>query len=224
MSLRRILLTGFEPFGGESVNPSWQVAERFEDSLIGDLEIRVVRLPVDCKRAARELKSAISRIRPTAIIGLGQAGGRTALSIEKVAINFADERADRESGERAQGKPIVRGAPDAYFARLPIAALIGAITARGIPAAMSLSAGAYVCNTVMYTALHTLRARPEVPIGFIHLPYEAGQATQHPSRATMGIDLMALGIEAALELIAARLNHPKARRDRQPHRPPPSRP
>jgi pyroglutamyl-peptidase len=127
------------------------------------------------------------------------------LSIEKVAINLADERADRESGERAEGKPVVRGAPDAYFARLPIPAMIDAITQRGVPAAMSLSAGAYVCNSVMYTALHTLRARPEVLTGFIHLPYEAAQATLHPARANMGIDLMALGIEAALAVIAAKL-------------------
>ena len=207
MAAGQILLTGFEPFGGESNNPSWDVAERFQEALTGDFEIAALRLPVDCKRAARELRTAITRIRPAAVIGLGQAGGRTSLSIEKVAINLADERADRESGDRAEGRPIVRGGPDAYFARLPISAMIDAITQRGVPAAMSLSAGAYVCNTVMYTALHVLRAQPEVPAGFIHLPYEAGQATLHPARANMGIDLMAVGIEAALAMVAAELGH-----------------
>lgn len=206
MAAKRILLTGFEPFGGESTNPSWEIAERFDESLVGDVEIVAVRLPVDCKGASRELKTALGRLRPSAVIGLGQAGGRTALSIEKVAINLADNRADRESGERAEGGPVVRGGPDAYFARLPVATIIDAITARGVPAAMSLSAGAYVCNAVMYTALHTLRARPEVPAGFIHLPYEAGQATHYPARANMGLDLMALGVEAALEVLAAKLN------------------
>jgi pyroglutamyl-peptidase len=221
MGARQILLTGFEPFGGESINPSWEVAARFQDALIGNVEIRGMRLPVDCKQAARELKAAIARMRPAAVIGLGQAGGRTALSIEKVAINLADERADRESGERAEGRPIVRGGPDAYFARLPIAAMIDAVIQRGVPAAMSLSAGAYVCNAVMYTALHALRTRPEVLAGFIHLPYEAGQATRHPSRATMSIDLMALGVEAALSVVAAKLNsnsrsRPRRRGSRSP--------
>jgi pyroglutamyl-peptidase len=214
MAARRILLTGFEPFGGESTNPSWEVAARLEKAPVADLEITAVRLPVDCKGAARELKSAISRLRPVAVIGLGQAGGLTALSIEKIAINLADERADRESGDRAEGKAVVRGGPDAYFARLPIPAMIEAITRRGIPASMSLSAGAYVCNAVMYTALHTLRARPEVPAGFIHLPYEAGQGTRYPARATMGIDLLAAGVEAALDTVAAQLSGHGRRRSR----------
>jgi pyroglutamyl-peptidase len=214
MAARRMLLTGFEPFGGESINPSWEVAARFEEALVDGLEITALRLPVACKDAARALKAAITRERPVAVIGLGQAGGRTALSVEKVAINLADERADREAGERAEGKAIVRGGPDAYFARLPIPAIIDAISRRGVPAAMSLSAGAYVCNAVMYTALHTLRARPEVPTGFIHLPYEAGQGTRYPSRATMGIDLMAAGIEEALAAIAAQVNGHGRRRSR----------
>jgi pyroglutamyl-peptidase len=206
MATRRILLTGFEPFGGESVNPSWEVAARFHDALIGDVQITATRLPVDCRQAASELKATIRRTRPSAVIGLGQAGGRTALTIEKVAINLADERADRESGERADGRPIIRGGPDAYFARLPIAMIVEAVTARGIPAAMSLTAGAYVCNSVMYTALHLLRARPEVPAGFIHLPYATAQGTGHPTRPTMGIDLMAAGVEAALLVVVQKLN------------------
>lgn len=204
-----VLLTGFEPFGGETTNPSWEVAKRFADATTGATEVKAVRLSVDCKRAASEVKSAIARLKPAVVIGLGQAGGRTALSIEKVAINLGDERADRESGERAEGRAIVRGGPDAYFARLPIASMIEAITSRGIPAAMSLSAGAYVCNTVMYVTLHQLRQRPEVAAGFIHLPFEAAQATRHASRPSMSLEQMTVGVEAALTEVTRRLRRQK---------------
>jgi pyroglutamyl-peptidase len=205
MASSTILLTGFEPFGGETINPSWEVAARFAEMKVGVIEVKPVRLQVDCKRAASDVKAAIARLKPVAVIGLGQAGGRPSITIEKVAINLADERADRESGERAEGRPVVRGGPDAYFARLPIAEIIEAITHSGIPAAMSLSAGAYVCNTVMYTTLHELRRRPEVPAGFIHLPFEAAQATRHSSSASMAIELMYQGVEAALAELAKRL-------------------
>jgi pyroglutamyl-peptidase len=204
-----ILLTGFEPFGGETINPSWEVATRLAEATIGAAQVRALRLPVDCKRAASEAKSAIARFKPAVVIGLGQAGGRTALSIEKVAINLADERADRESGERAEGRAIVRGGPDAYFARLPISSMIDAITQRGIPATMSLSAGAYVCNTVMYVMLHQLRRRPDVRAGFIHLPFEARQATRHASRPSMSLEQMTAGVETALTEVIRRLKRKK---------------
>jgi pyroglutamyl-peptidase len=204
-----ILLTGFEPFGAETSNPSWEVAARLAEATIGTAQVKALRLPVDCKRAASEAKTAIARLKPAVVIGLGQAGGRTALSIEKVAINLADERADRESGERAEGRAIVRGGPDAYFARLPITSMVDAITQRGIPATMSLSAGAYVCNTVMYVTLHQLRRRPDVPAGFIHLPFEATQATRHASRPSMSLEQMTAGVETALTEAIRRLKRKK---------------
>jgi pyroglutamyl-peptidase len=200
-----ILLTGFEPFGAETINPSWEVASRLAEVTIVGAEIKALRLPVDCKHAAIAIKTTIARLKPATVIGLGQAGGRTALSIEKVAINLADERADRESGERAEGRMIVRGGPDAYFARLPIASMIDAVTRRGIPAAMSLSAGAYVCNTVMYVTLHQLRRRPEVLAGFIHLPFDAAQAARHSSSPSMTLELMTAGVETALIEVTKRL-------------------
>ncbi|MGA2411380.1 MAG: pyroglutamyl-peptidase I [Candidatus Binataceae bacterium] len=224
-----ILLTGFEPFGGETTNPSWDVASRLQKASIEGASITALRLPVDCKRAAQQLTATITRLHPAAVIGLGQAGGRPALSIEKIAINLADERAENEAGERAEGRPIIRGGPDAYFARLPIPAIVSAITRNGIPAAMSLSAGAYVCNTVMYTALHVLRRRPETPAGFIHLPYEAGQAVRHRASASMSADLMVAGVRAALSEIVRtveRSDRLKVRRRSSSasrnHRPPPS--
>ena len=202
---RVILLTGFEPFGGEKTNPSWDVASRFDGVEIGGASVEAVRLPVNCRRAAQKIAETIARTRPAAIVGLGQAGGRAALSLEKVALNLADENRKRENFGGLKGKPVVPGGPDAYFSRLPLAAIIRTLKTRGIPAELSLSAGVYVCNTAMYAALHALRSRRRVPAGFIHLPYEAGQAAHHRSVASMSLDLMASGVETALKVIAREL-------------------
>jgi pyroglutamyl-peptidase len=199
-----ILVTGFAPFGGESTNPSWEVARHLDGTEVSAATVKALRLPVNCSRAARMIAVAIEKTRPDAILGLGQAGGRPALSIEKVAINVADGRASRETDGGVKGVPVVRGGPDAYFSRLPIPAILDALKKRGIPAGLSLSAGVYVCNAVMYSALHTLRRR-KVPAGFIHLPYEAAQAVRHRAAASMSRAMMAEGIALALETIARRL-------------------
>src|SRR6266851_3757345 len=160
---RVILLTGFGPFGGERINPSWEVAERFEGKRIGGAVVKTLKLPVHCKRAARE------------------------------AIGVAN------------GKRVVTGGPDAYFSRLPLASILQALRRRNIPVELSLSAGVYVCNSMMYATLHALRRRPRVPAGFIHLPYEAAQAAHHRAVASMTLDLMAAGVGVALEVVAQRL-------------------
>src|SRR5712692_1773361 len=106
---RLILLTGFGPFGGERINPSWEVAERFERKRIGDAVVKTLKLPVHCERAARQVTETVQRMRPAAVIGLGQAGGRPVLSLEKVAVNLADEHAAREAIGVAKGKRGVKG-------------------------------------------------------------------------------------------------------------------
>jgi len=197
-----ILLTGFAPFGGERTNPSWEVASWLDGKEIGGATIHALELPVSCRRASKMVTEAIARANPAAVLGLGQAGGRPSLSIEKVAVNLADERASRESYGGANARPVVATGPDAYFARLPIAPMLRAIARAGIPAALSLSAGVYVCNAVMYSALHALRTRPRVPAGFIHLPYTAAQAARHRAAASMSVDLMTAGVEIALGVLA----------------------
>ena len=198
-----LLLSGFEPFGGERSNPSWEVAAQLDGREIGGLVVKAVRLPVSTTRAVRAIAAAIRRFRPRAVLGLGQAGGRPAISLEKVAINLAERRAGRESDGGLAGTPVVRGGTDALFARLPLRAILRALERRGIPAALSLSAGAYVCNSVMYATLHALRARPEVPAGFIHLPYAARQAVRHRQAPSMTLEMMAAAVEAAAAVTAA---------------------
>ncbi len=199
-----LLLSGFEPFGGERVNPSWEVAARLDGATAGDLVVRAVKLPVDTRRAIRVLTAAIRRLRSRAVLGLGQAGGRPAISLEKVAVNLVERRAGHETDGGLNGVPVVRGAPAAYFARLPLREIMRALERRGIPATLSLSAGAFVCNSVMYAALHELRARPETTAGFIHLPYNAEQATRRRNMPSMTVEMMVAAVETAAAAIARR--------------------
>jgi len=200
--MRIILLTGFGPFGGERSNPSWEVASRLDGHQFNGAAVKSMRLPVNCRRASQAVIEAITTLAPAAVVGLGQAGGRPVLSLEKVAINLADPGADRERDGGVQGKPVIAGGPDAYFTRLPLAAILRRLKRHQIPAALSLSAGVYVCNSVMYSALHTLRQRRRTPAGFIHLPYEVAQAVHHRSVASMSVATMTAGVEIALETIA----------------------
>jgi pyroglutamyl-peptidase len=199
-----ILLTGFAPFGGERSNPSWEVASQLDGRRFNGIAVKSMRLPVYCRRASRAVTDAITTLAPAAVVGLGQAGGRPVLSLEKVAINLADPRADRERDGGLQGKPVIAGGPDAYFTSLPLAAIMRTLKRHDIPAAVSLSAGVYVCNTVMYSMLHLLWRR-RTPAGFIHLPYEAAQAAHHRAVASMSLVTMTTGVEIALETIARSL-------------------
>ncbi|HEY6418340.1 MAG TPA: hypothetical protein VIX59_04985 [Candidatus Binataceae bacterium] len=203
---RIFLVTGFEPFGGERSNPSWQVARRLDGEELGAFRIKSVRIPVGCAAAARRITAAIVRYRPRAVLGLGQAGGRPALSLERVAINLAIERdRSRSRREHAPGrrvKPVVRGAPDAYFSRLPLEAIARELRSKQIPAAFSLTAGAYACNALMYAGLYTLRRSPAIPVGFIHLPYETRQAARKEDAPSMSLELMERAVRLAIGVIA----------------------
>ncbi len=220
-----LLLSGFAPFGGERSNPSWEVAALLDGREIGGLAVKVVKLPVSTPRAVRAIAAAIRRFHPRAVLGLGQAGGRPSISLEKVAINLAERRAGRESDGGVAGTPVVSGGPDALFARLPLAAILRALERRGIPATLSLSAGAYVCNAVMYATLHTLRSRPEVAAGFIHLPYAASQAVRHRQTPSMTLEMMTAAVEATAAVIArealASRARPRSTRKRGPRGRPP---
>ncbi len=197
-----ILLTGFEPFGPERVNPSWEVARRLDGETIEGLTVKAMRLPVNCARAAARVKDAIARVGPQAFLGLGQAGNRPSVSLEQVAINLFQQRNGGNLDGGGDTRAVINGGPDAYFARLPLAAILKALKRRRIPAAISLSAGAYACNATMYAALHTLTRRPDVQAGFIHLPYEARQAARHPATPSMSLEMMEQAVRVAIGVIA----------------------
>jgi pyroglutamyl-peptidase len=200
-----ILLGGFEPFHGERRNPSVEVARALDGELIGGLRVKAVELPVVYGRATRRIVDAIERVRPAAVLGLGQAGGRPVITLERIAVNLADGPQPDNSGRRSIDQPVVRDGPDGYFARLPLREILRALARRRIPTALSLSAGSFMCNAVMYAALHHLRGRPNVPCGFIHLPYDTHQAMRHLREPSMSIDLMIDAIRTAIEVIAGTL-------------------
>lgn len=201
----KLLLTAFEPFGGETVNPALEAADRLPGQ-IGDVELIKLTVPVAFGRSVEVVREAILREAPDAVLSLGQAGGRAALTLERVAINIDDARIPDNLGARPVDEPVVPGGPAAYFATLPIKAMTAAIRAEGVPAAVSNSAGTYVCNHLMYGVLHTLaRDLPAARGGFLHLPYLPAQVTD--GRApSLSLEDMVRGLTAAVAAIPA---HPR---------------
>jgi pyroglutamyl-peptidase len=204
-----VLVTGFDAFCGEKVNPSWQVCERLPAAIAG-LRVEKCRVPCEFRRAIEVVTAAIERFGPSLVICLGQAGGRAHLSIERVAINVDDARVEDNAGARPIDEPIDAHGPPAYFSTLPIKAMAQAMRAAGVPAEVSNSAGTYVCNHVMYGVLHYLATRSlsspgagRPRAGFIHVPYSEEQVIEKPAIAAMALATMAKGVEAAIEAAAS---------------------
>ncbi|MFN8471916.1 MAG: pyroglutamyl-peptidase I [Anaerolineae bacterium] len=164
----RILVTGFEPFDGRSRNPSAETALALDGMTLAGANVVARILPVDTRRAPGMLDAAVADLRPDAVVCLGEAARRTKISIERVAVNLLDFRIPDNSGYRPVDEVIVPGAPAAYFATLPVRRLHDTL-ADEVPVEMSMSAGTYLCNQIMYHALHA-QSTAGVPAGFVHLP------------------------------------------------------
>jgi len=176
MTRPSILLTGFEPFGGEAINPSWQVAQALHGETLAGARVQSLCLPCAFGDALDALGAALARQRPVIVLALGQAGRRSDFSVERIAINVDDARIPCNAGRRPIDEPVVPGGPAAYFATLPIKAIVAALRGAGLPASVSQSAGTYVCNHVFYGLMHALRRRSGVRAGFMHLPLLPEQA------------------------------------------------
>ncbi|MBN2146860.1 MAG: pyroglutamyl-peptidase I [Anaerolineales bacterium] len=197
----KLLLTGFEPFGGSTVNPSEQVAHTLNGHVIGGFEITSTILPVTRSEGPARLLEALENIQPDAVICLGEAPRRAAISIERIAVNLLDYRIPDNAGTQVQDEPIVPGGPAAYFVTLPVRVMLDAIRSAAVPAELSLSAGTYLCNQVLYTLLHNLAAcQTDILAGFIHLPALPEQAVSD-QRPSMALETMIKGITAAIEVI-----------------------
>ncbi len=193
-----LLITGFEPFGGEAVNPSWEVARALQGQRIEDHVVQAAQLPCVFAEAPRVLLQAIAQARPRLVVALGLAGSRSALSFERVAVNLIDARIADNAGAQPLDEPVLRGAPAAYFTRLPVKAMAAAVAAAGLPAELSHSAGSFVCNQVFYRLMHALRRRPAVRGGFVHLPPLPQQAEAHPGSRPLALDEQVQGLRLAL--------------------------
>lgn len=193
-----VLVTGFEPFGGEDVNPSWETCGRLP-AAIGRSRIHTLQVPTEFRRAIEVVADAIERLDPSLVILLGQAGGRACLSVERVAINVDDARIADNAGWRPVDEPVAPAGPAAYFATVPIKAMTAAIREAGVPAEVSNSAGTFVCNHLLYGVLHYLAAcGNSARAGFIHVPWLETQAVSRPGEPAMALATMVRGVEAAI--------------------------
>jgi len=202
-----ILLTGFEPFGTFPINPSGEVAKALDGRAFGAEIVRSVVLPVHHREAAAAVARLVDDTPPRAIVHVGLAGARARIALERVAVNVMDFEIADNAGYRATGEPCVPGGPVAYFSTLPLGAMLEALTADGVPAYLSSTAGTYLCNQTMYTTRHLLDRRAlAIPAGFIHLPQSAAMvAASGLDQPSMDLPLMIRAIETALRVNAASL-------------------
>ena len=195
----KLLITGFEPFGGEKINPSWEAVRGMGE--IPGTEVTKLHLPVEWDRAQAILQAKIHELNPDCVLMCGQAGGRAGVTIERVAINLCETAAPDNEGVTKIGEPVEKGGPDAYFATYPYRAMLDALKAAEIPSSFSFSAGAYLCNCVMYRALHMqATVYPSMQAGFIHLPYLPEQTQDKPS---LPLEVQTKAIEVIASAIAA---------------------
>jgi pyroglutamyl-peptidase len=200
----KALVTGFDAFGGEKVNPSSMAVGRLKRRM-GGLAVRTTVLPTSYARSAIALRTALHEAQPDIVLCVGQAGGRAELSLERVAINVQDARIRDNDGKQPIDRPVVRDGPTAYFTTLPVKACVAELRRAGLPAAVSNSAGTFVCNHVFYTLMdvagrHGLSFRG----GFLHIPYLPEQAARLGGGPSMSVDDIVRGIEIVLAVSAAR--------------------
>lgn len=197
----KILLTAFEPFGGEAINPALEAVNLVADK-IGEADIVKLTVPTVFQKSAAVIAAAIDRERPDAVLCLGQAGGRCELTPERVAINIDDAKIPDNEGNQPIDCPIIPDGAPAYFSTLPIKSMVQAIRDAGIPASISNSAGTFVCNHLMYNLLHKLANEySDVRGGFMHVPYATCQVVNRPAAPSMSISDIAVGIEAAIKVM-----------------------
>ena len=200
----RILLTGFEPFGGGSVNPSWLVAQHLAGVDLAGEQLQAVQLPCVFGLSAQRLVQALAQHQPDVVLALGLAQGREGISIDRVAINVDDARIPDNAGQQPIDTPVVSGGPAAYFSTLPIKRLAQGLQQAGHAAHISQTAGTFVCNHVFFTMQHHLRGQ-HVMSGFVHLPALPEQAARagRPTPPSMALAAQVAAVQKLLQLCVA---------------------
>ena len=202
--MKTILVTGFEPFGGESLNPSEEIARALNGREVAGHKVVGALLPCVFGAAIKELKLLLKTHQPILVVCLGQAGGRAEITPERVAINIDDARIPDNAGQQPIDKPIVKGGPAAYWSTLPIKAIVQELRKHHYPAAVSQTAGTFVCNHIFYGLMHALREQDKVRGGFIHVPFLPEQVDAQaeigaPPKPSLPFAKMTAGIELALD-------------------------
>ena len=187
---KRLLITGFDPFGGAKINPAWEAVKRLPQE-VGDFEVHKLQIPTVFALGASRVLEAAEVINPDVILCVGQAGGREAVTPERIAVNIRDARIADNAGNRPKGEFVAADGPAAYFATVPVRQMVSAIAAAGVDASLSLSAGAFVCNDTLYTLLHHYCGSSTL-VGFVHIPYLPQQAAQ--GQSSMPLEQMVAGM------------------------------
>ncbi|MEU4801098.1 pyroglutamyl-peptidase I [Actinosynnema sp. NPDC023587] len=196
----RVVLTGFEPFGGDATNPSWDavrlVAEELrEGGSPAGYELVAAELPCEFGRSVAVLRDLLVAHRPDVVVCVGQAGGRVGVTPERVAVNLDDARIPDNAGNQPIDEPVVAGGPTAYFGTLPVKACVEALLDADIPASVSHTAGTFVCNHVFYGLMHLVATEfPQVRGGFVHVPYAPGQGHEDAPSLDVGTTARALDL------------------------------
>lgn len=200
----KILVTGFDPFDGEKINPAIEAVKRLPNQITG-CEIIKLEIPTVFNKSAEVVKKVIEQEQPDYVLNVGQAGGRASLTPERIAININDGRIPDNEGYQPLGEPIQADGPAAYFSQLPIKAMVKAIRNAGLPSSVSNTAGTYVCNHIMYQVQY-LRDKefPNIKAGFIHIPFLPEQVVNRPGMSSMSLENIISGLEAAIGAIIAR--------------------
>lgn len=197
----KVLVTGFQPFGTDTMNPAFEAVKLLPDNIEG-AEVVKVEIPVVFYKGAEAVEAAIEKENPDIVICVGQAGGRANMTVERVAINLAESPAFGDNdGNKPNGRRIQEDGKDAYFANIPVKAMVKNMHDHGIPASISYSAGTYVCNDVMYNLLYTIDKKyPNIRGGFIHVPFDIQQAIGRPATTpSMPISVISEALRCCVE-------------------------
>ena len=195
----KVLITGFDPFGGESINPAWEAVKVIKDEIAG-AEIVKMQIPTVVGKSIAKIHDKMVEINPDIVIAVGQAGGRFGVTPERVAINVTDARIPDNEGNQPIDEPIFADGDAAYFSNLPVKAMVQEIKNAGYPTSLSNTAGTYICNHVMYGILYYIQKEfPNVRGGFIHVPFAASQVVNKPNTPSMAIADITAAIEAAIK-------------------------
>ncbi|MFV0379793.1 MAG: pyroglutamyl-peptidase I [Anaerorhabdus sp.] len=198
----KILVTGFDPFGNEKINPAIEAVKKLADT-INDVEIIKLEIPTICHVSLNVIEEAIVKHDPDVILSIGQAGGRSEISVERVGINLDDCRIPDNSGQQIIDEPVYKDGPAAYFSNLPVKAMVENIKKHGIPSVVSYTAGTFVCNHVLYGVRHLIETKyPNKRSGFIHIPFLPEQTLNKKGVASMSLENMVKALTCAIETIS----------------------
>ena len=197
----KILISGFDPFGGEKINPAIESVKLLPDEIKGAKIIKV-EIPTVARKSLKKLEEVIEIEKPDVVLSVGQAGGRTDISVERVGINMDDFRIKDNEGNQPIDEKIAKDGPDAYLVTIPIKAMVQKMIENKIPASVSNTAGTFVCNHVCYGMAHLASTKyPNMRTGFVHIPFLPEQVVDKRNMPSMPLELIAKGLEYAIEAI-----------------------